>query len=180
VISAPLSAWSHLGAEPVSMPVADDWASTLHRGWGIAAARTGDAAWASALLAADGFDAALWRLVSPEAAVASAFRLLEAPDTTPSQVAAIVGICPAPWPRPLAGALLDRLRTELRACSSPYLPPQLRELAIAIVNGLPLDAHSEIAALAAALSDAAAPVTSFLDLLVTIATTRYEILQEFA
>ncbi len=195
VAAAPLSTWAALDATPAELAakkVTDDWSASLHRAWATAALRTGDVIWAAALLSA-GFgggrkaglaDAelatSLHRLLPADEAIATALTRLGTAGTTVAQVSSIVEICPRPWTPPLSAALLDFLHAELRATNNVYLPHQLRELAYAVVNGMPLEGPRAIAALGNRLSDANPQVTNLIETLVTTADTRYQILQEFA
>ncbi len=193
VSAAPLSTWESFGAAPAELAagkVVDDWAPSLHRAWANAAVRAGDTVWAAALLSA-GFGSgvkakvvdaelttALHRMLPADEAIATALTRLAAVGTTVAQAAAIVDICPRPWTEPLAAALLGFLGKQMRVTNTAYLPYHLGELATAIVVGLRPDAYASVAALARDL--AGTNIHGLAETLVTLAETRYQILQEFA
>jgi len=191
----PMSAWQGLGtpAELASASVGGGWKPPLRRAWALAAVRTRDAAWASALLEngygqggnadyADRSTAAdLFSVLDPAAAEAMAGRFLDDADADTGHVTAVLAALPRPWSPRLRADLMTHLRTRLRAVQQQaYLPPPIRQLALAVVSGLPLDATADVTALARDFADANPMTTGLMDQLVTIATTRHQILQEFA
>jgi hypothetical protein len=196
VAAAPMSTWDGLDATPgelATLKVADDFGPTLRRAWATAAVRTRDAIWAEAMLAA-GFGTgskasyvdielatSLHRVLPADQAVDTALARLAMSGTQVAHATAIVDICPRPWPRPLTTALFGFIETELRGARNSYVPYQLRELGQAVVNAAPPgDVAADTAALAASLADLSPHITTLMESLVTLADTRYQILQEFA
>ena len=188
IASTPLSTWS---ANQISMPVADGWAPSLRRGWAQAAHRRSNSAWAAALLT-DGFgrgpfsEAAdrmlaesLYSLLTSAVAVGLGLQILADPTTPDGQVKALLNVCPRPWPRPLASALLTYLRAQVISTNN-YVPAYLRDLGNAIVVGLDPQTTNDVAAMAASVHEASPALTSLMETLVATASTRHQILQEFA
>jgi hypothetical protein len=123
--AAPLAGWRDLlGVDPataVALPVAEEWAPLLRAGWGAAAARQRDPAWARALLGLSEVDtfALLNALPPARRADAVAARLHEQPGTAHTLLAQ----CPGPWPPALVDAVFALLRAEL---DPPATDSQLR------------------------------------------------------
>jgi hypothetical protein len=195
IAAAPLSTWDVFEESPgrlAVMKVADDWGPTLRRAWATAAVRSGDVVWANALLNANfgttdstyadaELATTLHRLLPADQSIATALSRLGNSGTTVAQAAAIVQICPQPWPRPLTAALFGFVQAQLRGARDSYLPYHLRDLAQSVVNGAPPpDAAAATAVLATELTDVSSHVTSLIETLVTLADTRHQILQEFA
>ncbi len=197
VSATPLATWAALDDSPtdlVARKVIDEWAPTLHRAWGRAAVRSGDVAWALALLRGgfgrgknvDILDAAvaadLHALLPPETALAWALEMLREKNPNPTDLSRLLDACPRPWPPKLATALLTHLRDQTLAAKSSYISPRLRELSRVITAGLPLDAAADVIALADKLrADHDDPaVTSVLATVVETVSVRYQMLMEFA
>jgi hypothetical protein len=137
IAAAPLDVWaSEFGmraGEVVSLPVAGDLAVVVRAGWRQAAIRQADAQWAQALLGAGwpgpvrGRPPATWppdhelaAVLSPDARAARAASLLAAGPN--ADAVAEVGGCPAPWPDPLAGAVVAALRQAVAAAVRSAAP----------------------------------------------------------
>ncbi|WP_236655353.1 DUF5691 domain-containing protein [Streptacidiphilus carbonis] len=115
IAATPLGIWAEdLGApaEVLALPVSEEWAQDLHDAWARAAVRQNDAAWARALLAG----------IDPGAGTAAKLLAVLPPAERARWTADFLGgsqglgdvfqllvACPAPWPRPLADAVLRSL-----------------------------------------------------------------------
>ena len=133
IATAPLAVWvTELGmsaAELTALPVAGDLAVMVRAGWRQAAIREAEPAWAQSLLAA-GWpgpvrarppgtwprDHELAAVLPPDARAERAASLLRAGMTNADAVAEVAG-CPAPWPGPLAGAVVAALRGAVAAAA---------------------------------------------------------------
>jgi hypothetical protein len=112
VSRAPLGAWTRFSAEPsglLRLPVADDLAGPLHRGWVEATVRQRDPRWALALAehaAATGDETiapGVFELVPPAEAQRLAIRGLTEGRAYASM---LLPACPRPWPEALSLAAL--------------------------------------------------------------------------
>ena len=152
IAAAPLAVWvTGLGmsaAELAALPVAGDLAVMVRAGWRQAAIREGDPEWAQALLAAGwpgpvrGRPPATWpsdhelaAVLPPDARAARAASLLAAGMTNADAVAEVAG-CLAPWPGPLADAVVAALRHAVAA--APPQPP-VRPSAVPARPGWPAE-----------------------------------------
>jgi Family of unknown function (DUF5691) len=133
IAAAPLELWvTGLGmsaAELTALPVAGDLAVMVRAGWRRAAIREADPAWAEALLAAGwpgpvrARPPATWprdhelAAVLPAGARAARAASLLAPGAANADAVAAVAGCPAPWPGPLADAVVAALRHALAAAA---------------------------------------------------------------
>ncbi|GAB7190376.1 hypothetical protein NUM3379_10820 [Kineococcus sp. NUM-3379] len=127
--SAPLACWEEalaLAPEQVlALPVAGDLGPVLREAWAEAARTQHNAAWARALLPLVGTRHRIGLThVLPEAERAAGAEAVLAADDgrdprgsgpPAAEVLEVLSGCPAPWPRPLAGALLAWLRRVRRA-----------------------------------------------------------------
>lgn len=119
VAATPLRTWPRLfdradAAAVVDLPVDGDWADLLRAGWTDAAVRQRDAEWALALLPVAAHDHVRLLEVVPEAGRARAVVELLAAlglsvDSPDAAASALLATCPAPWPAPLADAVLAHL-----------------------------------------------------------------------
>jgi len=192
VAAAPIAAWARLGLEPADLTelsVDDERGSTLHRAWGKATVRDGDAVWAEALLRGEGLfgkypdrhmTAALFAMLPPVQAHEYARTVLHDARSTAGDVAALLPRLSRPWPASTTTAALDFLRHTLRANKSTYLGYDLRDLAATLVAGLPPEAADEVRALADSFAGVDSPVAGLMENLVTTVTIRQEIIREFA
>ena len=120
VAATPLGTWCEQSGTPdagtpadvLALPVSEEWAQDLHDAWARAAVRQNDAAWARALLAG----------IGPGAGTAAKLLAVLPPDERARWTADFLGgsqglgdvfqllvACPAPWPQPLAEAVLRAL-----------------------------------------------------------------------
>jgi len=164
VAAAPLAGWAAgLGvdvAELVSLPIGGDLAVVVRAGWRQAAIREADPQWARALLAA-GWpgpagarppatwppDHELAAVLPPDARAERAGALLAAGAASPGTVAQVAG-CPAPWPAPLADAVIAALGHAVTAAARAAVP----ELAAVAGRGLPATGPADYAAALAGLA----------------------------
>jgi hypothetical protein len=133
IAAAPLAGWvTGLGmgaAELASLPIAGDLAVVVRAGWRQAAIREADPEWAKALLAVGwpgperGRPPTTWprdyelaAVLPPDARAARAASLLAAGAMNTDAVAEVAS-CPAPWPGPLADAVVAALSQAVAAAA---------------------------------------------------------------
>lgn len=120
VAATPLGIWcEQLGApalgtpaEALALPVSEEWAQDLHDAWARAAVRQNDAAWARALLTGigpgAGTAAKLLAVLPPEERARWTADFLIGSQGL-GDVFQLLVACPAPWPQPLADAVIQAL-----------------------------------------------------------------------
>ncbi|MEH1014319.1 SWIM zinc finger family protein [Micromonospora sp. CPCC 206060] len=143
VAATPLATWTDtVGRAPaglLAMPVDDDWAPVLRRGWARAAVDEQNATWAAALVDAVGVptgrqsaelpDALLWRLHE----LLPADRLTRlAADTLrsdPNRAHRLLGLHPGTWPEELADTVTDTIEQRARGNDNTWHLAELCRLA---------------------------------------------------
>ena len=115
VAATPLGIWCEdVGspAEVLALPVSEEWAQDLHDAWARAAVRQNDAAWSRALLTGIGSGAGtaakLLAVLPPDERARWTADFLSGSQGL-GDVFQLLVACPAPWPQPLAEAVLRAL-----------------------------------------------------------------------
>ncbi|MBO4209648.1 SWIM zinc finger family protein [Micromonospora echinofusca] len=141
--ATPLATWTDLTGRPpaglLALPVGDDWAPVLRRGWARAAVDQQDVAWADALV--DGVDAPTGRQSAdlPDALRWRLHELLPADRLTrlaadtlrsdPNRAHRLLGLHPGPWPDELADTVADTIGRRARGNDNTWHLAELCRLA---------------------------------------------------